>query len=338
MSARIRGLIAAGGRAHDTSLLALVLALVALAIGFTHPTLSLQRLVHRQLVVFDITQSMNVVDSPNVPDAPTRLKFARDSALSAIAAMRCGSEVGIGIFSGHRTLVLFAPVEVCRHYGDIAASVRSLDWRMAWKARSEVAKGLHSALISVNALGEDVSVIFVTDGHEAPPINPKRPPRYRGTAGRVRGAVAGVGGEIPRPIPKLDATGQRRGFFKHNEVMQVDPSSLGRTGSSVSGEAMAGVNQLEVRQRIAAGTEHLSSLKDAYLRELSAGLGLLYAPISSPHDLLELLEHQALSVGRPANMELRHALAAIALTLIAIVYAKRPLARAFGAKHRLLRE
>ena len=216
--------------------------------------------------------------------------------------MDCGSEVGVGLFTGHRTLVLFAPVEVCAHYGDMAGTIAAIDWRMAWEARSEVAKGVHSALISAKTLGEGTTVVFVTDGHEAPPLTPTLLPQYRGRVGDVRGAIAGIGGEKLVPIPKLDAEGRRRGFWKRTDVLQVDPASMGRAGSSVSGESFADVDQRELQKRIAAGQEHLSSLKESYLQELSSGLALEYRRIDDGGDMLALLQHSDLALQKPARL------------------------------------
>ena len=53
----------------------------------------------------------------------TRLEQAKAAAVEALARLPCGSEVGLGLFTGHRTLVLFTPVEVCEHYGDISRTI-----------------------------------------------------------------------------------------------------------------------------------------------------------------------------------------------------------------------
>lgn len=109
--------------------------------------------------------------------------------------------------------------------------VENLDWRMAWVARSEVAKGLHSALNVAEELGAQTTMVFLTDGHEAPPINPAYAPRFSGVVGEVDGVLAGVGGVVPVPIPKLDERGALTGYWSADEVLQIDVFSMGRRGS-----------------------------------------------------------------------------------------------------------
>ena len=186
--------------------LAAALALTAAALA--RPMLPLPSDVFRHLVVFDITQSMNVGDAVPGDHALTRLEHAKTAVLDAATALPCGSELGLGLFTGHRTFLLLAPVEICAHYPDLATAVRSVDWRMAWTARSEIAKGVHSGLRITEALGPQTVLVFLTDGHEAPPLHPELRPGFGAEPGAVRGLLAGVGGPAPLPIPKLDPQGE----------------------------------------------------------------------------------------------------------------------------------
>ena len=237
------------------AMLVAALALAAAALG--RPMLPLPSDVFRHLVVFDITQSMNVGDAVPGDDTLTRLEHAKAVVLEAATALPCGSELGLGLFTGHRTFLLVAPVEICTSYPDLAATVRAVDWRMAWTARSEIAKGVHSALGIAEALGPQTVLVFLTDGHEAPPLHPELRPDFGREPGAVRGLLAGVGGPAPLPIPKLDPQGKNLGFWGADDVMQVDELSLGR-GTSVS-EGYAGTDAGSVQDRIDAGTEHLSA-------------------------------------------------------------------------------
>ena len=151
----------------------LAAALALTAAGLAKPMVPLPADVFRHLVVFDITQSMNVGDATSGDPTLTRLEHAKAAVLEAAAALPCGSEIGLGLFTGHRTFLLIAPVEVCASYPDLAAAVRAVDWRMAWKARSEIAKGVHSGLGIARSLGPHTVLVFLTDGHEAPPLHPE---------------------------------------------------------------------------------------------------------------------------------------------------------------------
>ena len=98
--------------------------------------------------------------------------------------------------------------------------------------------------------------MFLTDGHEAPPINPDVKPSFSGEVGAVGGLLVGVGGTLPVPIPKFDAEGKLQGYWQAEDVMHVDTfraEQQQREGAAVS----------------SAGSEHLSSLKEDYLRGLA---------------------------------------------------------------------
>ena len=296
----------------------LAAALVLAAAGLGRPMLPLPSEVFRHLVVFDITQSMNVGDAMPGDDTLSRLDHAKATVLEAATALPCGSELGLGLFTGHRTFLLLAPVEICASYPDLAATVRAVDWRMAWTARSEVAKGVHSGLGIAEALGPQTVLVFLTDGHEAPPLHPELRPGYGREPGSVRGLLAGVGGSVPLPIPKLDPQGKSLGYWGAEDVMQVDELSLGR-GTSVT-EGYAGTDTDGVQARIAAGTEHLSALRESYLRSLADGLQLHYRRVGNAVDLRSALRHPDFANELVSMTDLRPWFAGVAALLVAGSY------------------
>ena len=85
-------------------MLALAMGLIAMALW--RPELPMPSAVYRHLVVFDISQSMNVEDATPAHDTLTRLEHAKAAALDAASALPCGSELGLGLFTGHRTFLL----------------------------------------------------------------------------------------------------------------------------------------------------------------------------------------------------------------------------------------
>lgn len=299
----------------DTRLAVQVLALALVAAALWRPQLPLSSAVYRHLVVFDISQSMNVADATPSVATRTRLEHAKAAALDAATALPCGSELGLGLFTGHRTFLLLAPVEVCANYGDLSTTIRSVDWRMAWAARSEIAKGVHSGLEVARALGPRTTLVFLTDGHEAPPIHPELRPRFAGEPGEVRGVLAGVGGLTPVPIPKLDPRGKRLGYWGADDVMQVDAFTLGRSTSVAEGYAE--IEDDDVQARIAAGTEHFSTLREDYLRSLAHGLRLEYRRVELAGDLGAALRHADFAIERTSRADLRPLLSGAAALLVA---------------------
>ena len=254
----------------------------------------------------------------------TRLDFARHALRDALLQLPCGSKVGWAIFTEYRSFLLLAPLEVCAHLGELRASLAQIGTPMAWAGNSEVAKGLHSALVIAKALPGKPSIVFVTDGQEAPPLAPRFRPSFDDKPGEVAGLLVGVGGVRPVPIPKSDPQGRPLGFWRADEVLQTDPRSQGR-GGSVPGETMAddgAVNGLPVAAGASLGatpgSEHLSALREGYLRLLAGEQGLGYQRLDAAPGLP--LAWTAAALGRvgPVRTDARAALAALALLLLLI--------------------
>jgi len=297
--------------------LATALALAAAA----GPEVAMKTQVFRYLFVFDITQSMNARAPDGDGIVRSRLGVAREAVETFLGGAPCGSQAGLAVFSGHRTFLLLDPVEICDNYQELVAILQSIHWRMAWKARSEVAKGLDSALLTTARMDEALRVVFLTDGHEAPPINDQFPPKTKAEPGSVGGIVVGVGGLEPMPIPKLGPRDQLLGYWQHNEVLQVDPYVLGR-GAGVLREGMVGVDSGDLEARIARGTEHLSALREAYLKDRAASMALQYTRLTRPEDFAERLGQSKLGAKETAPVRIDWVPALIALLLVVGVYAR----------------
>ena len=236
-------------------------------------------------------------------DAKYNLELAL-ALLPDLEQLPCGSQLGLAIFTEHRSFLLFSPVEVCDNYTAISAMLDKVDWRMAWAARSEVAKGLYSSLSLAGSLGKETRVIFLTDGHEAPPVHPEFRPQFFGTPGEISGAIIAIGGPNPMPIPRLNNEGKVVGNWTARQVLQVDTYSLGR-GANVEAEPMVGVDMSDVARRIAAGTEHLSSLREVYLQRLARETRLDYFRPETPQQLANWLTQAAFANHKPTDTDLR---------------------------------
>lgn len=270
-------------------------ALLMLAVA--EPSLTLPRQSYDFLFVLDITGSMNVADAGPAGARQRRLVFGKRLIRRALEELPCGSSAGLGVFTEHRTFLLFAPVEVCDNYLVISTMVGAIDPRMAWAELSEVAKGLYSGIDAVTTLasmpGEGAAdrkahLVFMTDGHEAPPVHPTLRPKFRGRKGETTGLIAGIGGATPARIPLLDEDDEVIGYWSKDDVMQVDRHTAGRS-SSPGGEAMVGIDSSDVQDRIARGTEHLSSLREGYLQQLAAETGLDYVRAATEEAFIRAL-------------------------------------------------
>jgi mxaL protein len=308
---------------RDRRLWLLLLAALLLALSFAQPTLTLPRASYRYVFVFDITESMNVRDS-GANGRQSRLDAARqavDEALLALA-QSCTNQVGLALFSAHRTLLLFEPVEVCSHLHELRKVVTGIGPQLAWESRSEVAKGLYSGLVIARQLPEPTRLVFLTDGHEAPPLNLELQPVFnKGKPGDIAGLIVGVGGAVPAPIPKLDDAGNIDGYWGADEVQQVDTASLGRPAAGSANVQLAGIDigEDELQQRIAAGSEHLSALREDYLKRLADETRLGYYRLVQPQDLVKRLLAGDFAEYLRVSSDVRWLYGALALLLLLAV-------------------
>ncbi len=259
------------------------------------PAIDLPRNTVDVVVVFDITQSMDVADVELDGVRTSRFAFARESARRALATLPCGSRVGWAAFTEYRTLMLLAPIEVCGNYGDLLATLARIDGRIRWGNASEISKGVFWAMRAARTLADKPALVFVTDGQESPPLSESGLPLFDDLApGQVHGWLAGVGGPVPAPIPRSDAEGRPAGFWRAQDVVQRNPGP-GRPPSH----------------------EQLSELHDGHLRALAAQVGFDYATLDDASTLARLLHDPRLARRAAVPTDVSWLPAAIALLLLA---------------------
>src|SRR5262245_59375553 len=151
------------------------LALAFLLVALFAPRINLPQRTYDYIVFFDITQSMDVQDYELGGSPASRLDYARYAVRRALRQLPCGSRVGWGAFAEYRSLLLLAPVEVCSNYNDLLASLDNINGRIRWANASEVGKGVYWSVRTAVDDGKRIdngtkpNVIFISDGHEAPP-------------------------------------------------------------------------------------------------------------------------------------------------------------------------
>jgi mxaL protein len=259
------------------------------------PAIDLPRDTVDVVVVFDITQSMDVQDVELDGARASRLAYARESARRALRTLPCGSRIGWGAFTEYRTLLLLAPIEVCGNYGDLLATLAHIDGRIRWGNASEISKGVFWAVRAAKELAAKPALVFVTDGQESPPLGESGAPLFDDLApGQIHGWLAGVGGPVPLPIPRSDADGRPFGTWRAQDVVQR-PAGAGRPPSH----------------------EHLSELHDAHLRALAAQVGFDYATLDDASTLARLMHDPRLARRAAVPTDVSWVPAAAALILLA---------------------
>jgi mxaL protein len=274
-----------------------VLALLLLVVSVVMPRVSQRRDIYSYIVTFDITQSMDTEDVA-LNDVPTsRLEFARAAMRETLGKLPCGSKIGWSVFTGQRTLLLLPPTEVCSNFDSLLSSLNAIDGRMRWTNWSRIAEGgIYSAVHTAESVGKDAAVIFVTDGQEAPPVLPSDD-RVRDIASaKVRGWLIGVGGDQPASIPRTDANGNRIGYWRAQDVIQV-PTVPGKPTTAES-------------------HEELSELRGQYLASVAQKIGFGYRRLVSPVSLTSAMLDKQLSHREAAATDLSWCPALLALLLL----------------------
>jgi mxaL protein len=305
-------------------------AAIALATCLLRPGWPVERARFDHVVVLDITQSMDVQDEALAGKPASRLAFAKSALREALLRLPCGSKIGWAVFTEYRSFLLFEPVEVCANLTELRATLARIDGRMAWSGNSEIAKGLHSGFELARRLPGSPSLVFVTDGQEAPPLSAQHRPRFDDKPGDVAGVLVGVGAARPSPIPKSDPSGRPLGFWQADEVAQADVYGSGRA-TSVGGERMTDDAAAAPLPALGAtpGSEHLSALREPYLRLLGREQGLAFVRLASVDALVDALTAPALAKPTPVRADLRVLFAGLALALLLARYAG-PLLRRGG--------
>ena len=311
---------------RDAAFWALAAALVLTTVAAVGPRLTRERALVDVLFVVDITQSMMTRDmgppdagaAPRDRDGTSRLAFVRRLVPQLVAALPCGSRAGLAVFTERRTLTFIEPVEVCEDFAPLTSAVAALDWRMAWEGDSFVAKAVHHGLTRAHQLG--VGLVFLTDGHEAPPLPYSGMPDYDGPADHRGGLVIGVGGTTPAPIPKHDDLGNEVGFYGANDVQHA-PRRIGPPPADASSRPGWHPRNNPYGEADLEGSEHLSAMRTGHLTALAEASGLAFADGALPAATLaariaESVEPRVTS----ASVPVRTVPAALALALVVLGY------------------
>jgi len=316
---------------RDGRFQALAGATVLTVLTFVLPALPLTRNGVSVLAVVDITGCMNVRDYTGPDGKPvSRLETARGALRDLVAALPCGSRVALGLFTERRPFLLFTPIEVCADFAPLDGALAALDWRMAWEGDSRISAGLFRAVEMARDLGTDL--LFITDGQEAPPLPSTGGPTFDGKPGAVRGLIVGAGAYALSPIPRYNDRGREIGFYGAGDVQQEN-----RFGPPpADAESREGYNPRNAPfgGAAATGSEHLSSVREPYLKTLASQTGLTYAHLDGPGGLGPRLLAAATPRPLPGRLDLRPFLGGAALALVLAVFLL-PIARALSVPRAL---
>lgn len=263
----------------------LAFALAAMLCSFIYPAKMEPQPTYELIVIVDITRSMNAEDYALDEKVVSRIEYVKHTLRELVLQLPCESKLGLGVFTDRRSTLLFDPIEVCTGHSELDAVIKALDWRMAWAADSRIASGFFSTLAMLKDRKE--TILFMTDGHEAPPVNPRYRTDFSSVKNKLKGFVIGVGGIQLVPIPKYNQRGERQGFYTAEDVPHR--SSFGE--ADLNPEKIEGYDARNAPFGSAEvkGTEHLSALNESYLLQLSLETGFEYLRLTEPQTILAKL-------------------------------------------------
>ena len=278
---------------------AFTLAAVVLLPAFLRPQWLLPGATYAYLYVVDVSESMNVRDVSGKNPGESRLDRAKASVIASLASLPCGSRVAVGLFAGSDTLVLFEPIEVCRHYPEIEELVHGIDWRMAWDGDSRIEAAVLAGIRE--AAGRGLDLVFFSDGDEAPHVSVPHMADLLAVRGKVKGWLVGVGGPVAKPVPRLDADNRIIGYWSPDDAVREgfypNLSELVKQEQSIP--------ELERTGAFADVHEYKSALNEEYLKLVGSSAGLRYVAATSPQAVASALGDAAVARHEKAERDMR---------------------------------
>nr|WP_305908856.1 vWA domain-containing protein [Methylomarinum sp. Ch1-1]MDP4521718.1 VWA domain-containing protein [Methylomarinum sp. Ch1-1] len=291
------------------------MALAAMLALFIKPSMKHIAPVYNLTFIVDITRSMNARDYRLNGESVSRIEFIKHELRQLLFALPCQSKIGLGVFTDRQSALLFEPLEICSARYEIDRVLAALDWRMAWAADSRIGKGLHETVTML--MSRKTSIVFLTDGQEAPPVNPRYHTDFSDVKGKSQGMIVGVGGLNNVPIPKYDKEGKQVGIYSVDDVPH-------RSTFGIPSRLPADAGNYHARNAPFGGAkvigdQHMSRLYEPHLQQLSREMGWSYHRLETLDKLVQALSEDFADT-QMVSEDIRVYSAVAALFLLLLAY------------------
>ncbi len=297
---------------RNGALFYILTAIVLLPVWF-NPQMKLNSLVQDTLFLIDMSESMNVPDV-NYPEPHSdRLTLAKHVVRESMASLPCGSRVSVAMFAADEAVLLFEPLEVCRHYPAIEQMVMGINRRMRWIGDSLITETIVAA--TKEAKDRGLNLVMITDGDEMPHKDIPYINDLIKLRGQIKGILLGVGGDALQPIPKFNERDEMIGYWtKEDAVLQGNyPELLAYVRNLSPGEQA-------VEGMLDAVTEYSSSYNPKVMKRVSDAIGFDLARVRIPDDAVAALNNVEFREYALAERDARWIYALIAVGLILIAW------------------
>lgn len=286
-----------------------LLAILVLIPVSYKPQMQLTSLVQDTLFIVDISESMAVRDVSYPKPRSARLTLAKQAVIETMASLPCGSIVSFGLTAGEESVLLFEPLEVCRHFPAIEKVVSKIDTRARWIGDSKTTDITIKAI--KQAQERELNLVILTDGDEMPrrsSLHMRSLAKYRGY---VNGILLGIGGDKLQPIPKFNAQGDIVDYWSRVDALAhgnypglVAHAHALKRGEPIPEGALDGV------------TEHLSRFNKTIMESISKVSGLPLHRINTPDDAVNALKQTQFQRHALADRDARWIFALLAIAFL----------------------
>jgi mxaL protein len=312
-------------KSNYESLLLLVVALLLL-LAIYKPQIQLKQDVHNYLLVADVSQSMNAQDVKLDSKVISRMDYTKHLMKRVVETSSCGTYISLGVFAAENVGLLLMPLEVCANYDVITDSIDHLEWRMAWRGNSRLTFGIKSAESMFDYLNIPATMLFFTDGDEAPKVNAINKLDLSGVQIGKNLLFIGVGGHQPVPIPRYNSSNKWVGYWS-SDTKENSAGAVGDTYSDTSKD------EPDPIVAYAEFDRYLSQLDSEYLKQISAEIKGSYIEGQDTEEFYTNVQSQKPSASFITAYSMKWIYLSLAILMLLFVYTPEILSLKIFKKH-----
>ena len=297
---------------YESLLLIVVFLLLLLAIY--KPQIQLKQDVHNYLLVADVSQSMNAQDLKLDNKTVSRLDYTKHLMKRVVETSSCGTYISLGVFAAENVGLLLMPLEVCANYDVITDTIDHLEWRMAWRGNSRLSFGIKSAESMFDYLNIPATMLFFTDGDEAPKVNAINKLDLSGVQIGKNLLFVGVGGSQPVAVPRYNSSNKLVGYWS-SETKENSAGAVGDTYSDTSKD------EPDPIVAYAEFDRYLSQLDSEYLKQVSEEIKGGYIEGKDTQEFYSYIQSQKPSASFVTAYSLKWLYLTLALLMVLCIYA-----------------
>jgi mxaL protein len=269
---------------------------------------------------------MNAQDVKLNSKVISRMDYTKHLMKRVVETSSCGTYISLGVFAAENVGLLLMPLEVCTNYDVITDSIDHLEWRMAWRGNSRLTFGIKSAESMFDYLNIPATMLFFTDGDEAPKVNAINKLDLSGVQIGKNLLFIGVGGHQPVPIPRYNTSNKWVGYWS-SDTKENSAGAVGDTYSDTSKD------EPDPIVAYAEFDRYLSQLDSEYLKQISAEIKGSYIEGQDTEEFYTNVQSQKPSASFITAYSLKWIYLILAILMLLLIYTPEILSLKIFKKH-----